>query len=75
MAPHASFMCLLSDASLPTIIQQYESTTFKKNFYNQNKRFPLQMEAIMCLYTVQLYHKIDTFCGEWDTKEDTGKSM
>jgi len=21
------------------------------------------------------YHKIDTFHGEWDTKEDPGKSM
>ena len=44
----------------------------KNSHYEKYRRLPLQREAIMC------YHQIDTFAvskDEWDTKEDTGKSM
>ena len=44
----------------------------QNNHYDKYGRFPLRKEAIMC------YRQIDTFTvskDEWDTKEDTGKSM
>ena len=48
------------------------TSAIKNSHYEKYERFTLQWETIMC------YHQIDTFTvskDEWDTKEDTGKSM
>ena len=46
---------------------------YQNNHYDKyGQQFPLRREAIMC------YRQIDTFVvskDEWDTNEDTGKSM
>jgi len=65
--------CFIASYVQP-IIQQYDQQLFETNFCNQSSNYDN-----FCYEWKPLcaYHKINSFCGEWDTciKEGTGESI
>ena len=51
---------------------------FEKHFRNQNSHYEKYGQFLLQREAITYYHQINTLCcqqDEWDTKEDTGKSM
>jgi len=73
-APHLCYhlkrRCFVASYVQP-IIQKYESTTYaiKVTAMKITDDFHYEWKSSCA------YHKIDTVCGDWDTKEGPGKSM